>query len=211
MRMIPSNHVVNFSVQQVQERMHKPSDRKDFLSAFLQAKKDWPELVNDRQVLSYSNSNIFAGSDTTAISLRSILYFMLKTPHVLEQVVAEINNTVGDRDCSRSPISFTEANQMPFFQAVLKESMRMHPAVGMLLERIVPEGGASIAGTFLRAGTVVGICPWVLHRDKRVFGEDADIFRPERWLEARPDTLKMMERSNLAVSGLLGIFKQNTC
>jgi len=201
MRMITSNHVVKFSMQQIQERMNKPADRKDFLSAFLQAKKDWPELVDDRQVLSYSNSNIFAGSDTTAISLRSVLYYMLKTPHILEQVVAEINSTVGDRDCSQHPVSLSEANQMPYLQAVIKESMRVHPAVGLLLERVVPANGISIAGTFIPGGTVVGICPWVLHRDKRVFGDDADTFRPERWLEASPETLRLMEKSNLAVSG----------
>ncbi|KEF54334.1 cytochrome P450 oxidoreductase [Exophiala aquamarina CBS 119918] len=91
-----------------------------------------------------------------------------------------------------------EANQMPYLQAALKESMRMHPAVGMLLERVVPEDGVSIAGTFLPAGTIIGICPWVLHRVSRVFGEDADTFRPERWLEASPEALKVMERSNLA-------------
>lgn len=207
MRMIPNNHVVKFSVQQVQERINKPTNRKDFLSAFLQAKKDWPDLVDDRQVLSYSNSNIFAGSDTTAISLRSILYYALKTPHVLRQVVAEIDSTVGDRDCSRNPISFSEANQMPYLQATIKESLRMHPAVGLLLERIVPANGVSIAGTFLPAGTVVGICPWVLHRDKRIFGEDADTFRPERWLEASSESLKLMERSNLAVSFYIGFFR----
>lgn len=200
MRMIPNNHVVKFTVQQVQERMAKPADRKDFLSAFLQAKKDYPELVSDRQVLSYSNSNIFAGSDTTAISLRSILYYMLKNPDILKKVVAEVDNTVGDRDCNQYPISYAESNRMPYFQAVLKEAMRMHPAVGLLLERTVPANGVTIAGKWLPGGTIVGICPWVLHRDKRVFGNDADVFRPERWLEASPETLKVMDRSNLAVS-----------
>ncbi|KAJ9660306.1 hypothetical protein H2198_002614 [Neophaeococcomyces mojaviensis] len=198
MRMIPNNHVVKFTVQQVQERMAKPADRKDFLSAFLQAKKDYPELVSDRQVLSYSNSNIFAGSDTTAISLRSILYYMLKNPDILKKVVAEVDNTVGDRDCNQYPISYAESNRMPYFQAVLKEAMRMHPAVGLLLERTVPANGVTIAGKWLPGGTIVGICPWVLHRDKRVFGNDADVFRPERWLEASPETLKVMDRSNLA-------------
>lgn len=200
MRLIPNNHVVQFTVQQVQQRVSVPSDRRDFLSAFLQAKIEHPEIVSDRQVLSYANSNIFAGSDTTAISLRAILYYMLKSPPVLERVLDEINQLVGDRDCHQSPISFAESNQMPYFQAVMKEAMRMHPAVGLLLERVVPASGADISGTWLPGGTNVGICPWVLHRDTRVFGEDADEFRPERWLEADKETLKIMNRSNLAVS-----------
>jgi cytochrome P450 len=215
MGLFPSNHVVKFSAQQVQERKQQTlhskgsstsadderAERRDFLGAFLKAKQDWPELVTDRQVLSYANSNIFAGSDTTAISLRSILFYLLKTPEALRRVVSEIDSVVGDRDCEKSPVTFSEAtNQMPFLQAVLKESLRMHPAVGLLLERVVPPIGIKISGKFLAGGTVVGICPWVLHRDKRVFGEDADCFRPERWIEAAPESLRLMERSNLAVS-----------
>lgn len=203
MKVLSTNHVVKFTLEQVQARMSEPSDRKDFLGSFLQAHKENPQLVDKRQVLSYANSNVFAGSDTTAISLRSILYYMLKNPHVLERVLAEIDTVVGDRDCDVDPISYAESNQMLYFQAVLKEAMRMHPAVGLLLERKVPMGGLHIAGQWLPGGTVVGICPWVLHRDQRVFGKDADSFRPERWLEASPDVLKVMQRSNLAVSILV--------
>lgn len=200
MRYIPNNNVVQFTVQQLQARTARPVDRKDFLGAFLQAKQDHPDVVTDRQVLSYANSNVFAGSDTTAISLRAILYYLLKNPASMQKVVDEIDNVVGQRDCNQEPVAFAESNQMPYFQAVLKEAMRMHPAVGLLLERVVPAGGADIAGTFIPAGTKVGICPWVLHRDQRVFGPDADTFRPERWIEADPETLKVMNRSNLAVS-----------
>lgn len=127
---------------------------------------------------------------------------MLKNQHTLDKVLAEIDDVVGSRDCSQQPISHTESNQMPYFQAVIKEALRMHPAVGLTLERVVPIGGVEIAGQWLPEGTAVGICPWVLHRDKRVFGDDADQFRPERWLEADEETLKVMNRSSLAVSVL---------
>ncbi|CAI9627180.1 unnamed protein product [Alternaria burnsii] len=198
MKMLSTNHIVKFTLEQVQARISKPSDRKDFLGFFLQAHKENPQLVDKRQVLSYANSNVFAGSDTTAISLRSILYYMLKNPYVLERVLAEIDTVVGDRDCDIHPISYGESNQMLYFQAVIKEAMRLHPAVGLLLERELPMGGLHIAGQWLPGGTVVGICPWVLHRDQRVFGKDADLFRPERWLESSPDVLKVMQRSILA-------------
>lgn len=203
MWLIPSNHVVKFTLKLVQERLANPTNRKDFLSAFLQAKESHPDIVSDRQVMSYSLSNVFAGSDTTAISLRSILYHLLKYPHTLKKVLAEIDNTVGDRNCTQQPISYAESHRMHYLQAVIKEAMRMHPAVGMLLERVVPEGGLRIAGTCLPGGTIVGINPWVLHRDKAIYGDDADEFRPERWIEADAETLKVMDRSFLAVSSTL--------
>lgn len=76
----------------------------------------------------------------------------------------------------------------------------MHPAVGLLLERVVPPGGTDIAGMFLPEGTVVGMNPWVAARDESVYGDDAYTFRPERWLDASLSQVKLMERNSLAVS-----------
>ena len=74
----------------------------------------------------------------------------------------------------------------------------MHPAVGLLLERLVPSGGAELNGIWLPGGTIVGMNPWVAARDKSTYGEDAYEFRPERWLEADEQQLKLMERNNMA-------------
>ena len=73
----------------------------------------------------------------------------------------------------------------------------MHPAVASLEERIVPPGGAVICGESIQGGTVVCTSSWTIHRDKAVFGEDADAFRPERWLEASEERRRVMERSML--------------
>ena len=80
------------------------------------------------------------------------------------------------------PVTYRQSLQMPYLQAVLKEALRIHPATGLPLGRQVPEGGASICGSFFPAGTVVGVNSWVAHANKGVFGSDADQFRPERWL-----------------------------
>lgn len=200
MRMKSSNHVVNFTLNLVSERLANPGDRQDFLGAYLKAKKEYPEVVNDRQITSYSVTNVFAGSDTTAISLRSVLYHLLKEGRAMKKVLDDIDEVVGKRDCFESPITFAESNKMLYLQAVLKEAMRVHPAVGLLLERTVPPGGCEIAGTVLPHGTIVGINPWVLHHNPEVWGEDVDAFRPERWLDADSEQLKVMERSFLAVS-----------
>ncbi|KAL6411019.1 pisatin demethylase cytochrome P450 [Ilyonectria robusta] len=84
----------------------------------------------------------------------------------------------------------------------MKEAMRIHPAVGFPLERYVPSGGAEICGHKLPAGTNVSISAPVIHLNKDVFGEDAIEFRPERWLEASPEQLRIMDRSFLAAKGI---------
>jgi cytochrome P450 len=100
-----------------------------------------------------------------------------------------------------SPIvTFAEANRMPYLQACMKEAMRLHPAVGQLLERVVPAEGFEVApGIHLPPGTTVGMNPWIPGRDKSVYGPDAEQFRPERWLEASEEALKLMDRNFLAV------------
>jgi hypothetical protein len=67
----------------------------------------------------------------------------------------------------------------------------------LIIERIVPKQGAEICGEVIPGGTIVGCNAWVIHRRAEVFGEDAEIYRPERWLEADPDVRRKMEGSML--------------
>jgi cytochrome P450 len=88
-----------------------------------------------------------AGSDTTAISLSAVLYYLLKTPSCMERLQHEIDTCTGKGELSPNP-TFKESQQMPYLQAVIKEALRLHPATGLPLERVVPEGGATISGHF---------------------------------------------------------------
>jgi len=94
---------------------------------------------------------------------------------------------------------------MPYLQSVLKEALRMHPATGLPLWRVVPEGGLQLGEHWLPPGTNVGLNSWVAHYDKRVFGEDAHVFRPERWEEAKAlggERFKLMEANYMPVSSI---------
>jgi cytochrome P450 len=103
---------------------------------------------------------------------------------------------------SNAAVSWKEAQGMSYLQACIKEALRLHPAVGMPLERVVPEGGVVLGGHWFRSGTVVGVNAWVLHRNQDVFGHDAEIWNPERWLKANTEQLKAMDRAMLAVRKL---------
>jgi cytochrome P450 len=59
----------------------------------------------------------------------------------------------------------------------------------MLLERYVPDTGLTLPnGSFIPPGTSVGINPYVIGRNKHIWGEDADSYRPERWLQSDGET-----------------------
>ncbi len=114
-------------------------------------------------------------------------------------------------------LSFQEAQKLPYLQAVIKEGLRLHPATGLPMVRVVPKGGATLAGRFFpekvrstpRASlecrslmfsqsiqTEVGVNIWVTHANKSMFGPDAEHFRPERWLED-PERAAEMNRNIL--------------
>lgn len=71
----------------------------------------------------------------------------------------------------------------------------MHPVIGGILERIVPSEGLTLPdGRFIAPGTKVGISAWVSSRDKTIYGEDSDTFRPERWLRSEDETEEAFAR-----------------
>lgn len=172
----------------------------DLLMKFTQAQHDHPQFMTDKQVLSSCTSMIFAGSETTAISLSSVFYHLIKHPRVYHKLMKELdeaaqNGIIAEREYAK--VSWSEAQKLPYLDAVIQESFRMHPAPGLLLERVVPPQGMEISGEHIPGGTIVGCNPWVVHRRPEVFGEDVDTFRPERWIEASTNQLKEMKGTML--------------
>jgi cytochrome P450 len=163
---------------------------------FLAAQEKHPESFGPRELLALGLSIIAAGSETTAITLSALFYYVLKNPtcHFKLQVEVDTNFPPG------TPITFSHSQKLPYLSAVLKETFRMHPASVWAPERVVPAGGHTIAGERIPSGTVVSVSAWVIHRDVSIFGEDADEFRPERWLAGgedqgeEPAKIKNMER-----------------
>ncbi|KGO43608.1 Cytochrome P450 [Penicillium expansum] len=184
--------VARFARARLDERLNQnqkstspvANKKKDFLDRFLEAKNEHPNIVNDNQVFSYTISNMNAGSDTTAISLRAILYYTLKDPRASMKLHQELTIALEESRISL-PVSWKQSQeQLPYLDAVIKEALRLHPAVGLMLERVVPAEGLQLpgGGPFLPAGTIVGANPWIIHRS-HVFGENAESFVPERWLK----------------------------
>lgn len=132
--------------------------------------------------------SLFAGSDTTAIAMRSILYHLMKVPHTYDKLMDEIDaadkaGKLGD------PVRYSEAIQLPYFMACCKEGMRIHPSVGMSMPRHVPQPGKTIAGRYFPPGCRVGINASVLQFNQDIFGKDADQWNPDRWLQPGAENL----------------------
>ena len=173
----------------------KPRKR-DFLSRFTEAHYKDPEFVSRERVLALTVANMFAGSDTTAISLRAIFYFLLKSPAAMKRLISELEEKRQEADLMDSDglFKWNRVKDLPYLDAVVKEGLRCHPAVGLTLERIVPPRGITICDKFIPGGTIIGCSAWILHRHES-FGPHPEEFRPGRWLEASAEQKRAMENA----------------
>jgi cytochrome P450 len=140
-----------------------------------------------------------AGSDSTAVALRTTWFNLLKNPSTMHQLYNELIEAEKSNALTRPFPKWNEVSKLAYLDACVNEAVRLHPPFNLPLERVVPEGGATIGGKYLPGGTVIGMSPWVINRNRRVFGEDADSWRPERWLGDEEHHRKL-EQSILSVS-----------
>ncbi|KAF2196197.1 cytochrome P450 [Delitschia confertaspora ATCC 74209] len=166
------------------------------LARALEKHKEDPETFKISDVYQVCLASIGAGSDTTSISLCAIFWYLLKTPRALAKLKEEVDEMTTSGKISH-PVTFLDAQAMPYMQAVIKEAIRLHSATGLPLGRVVPKGGAKVAGKYFTEGSVVGINTWVAHYNTDMFGDDAATFRPERWLEDK-EKAQVMERYYIA-------------
>jgi cytochrome P450 len=141
-----------------------------------------------------------AGSDSTANVMRTIMYNLLLYRDTMNRLHEELLAAESRSALSRPCPSWEEVRELPYLDACLLEALRLHPPFCLPFERVVPDSGLMVCETYLPRGTVVGMSPYVVNRDKDTFGDDADQWRPERWLGLSRDDRKRLEQSVLTVS-----------
>lgn len=166
----------------------------DFLSRFLALHDEQPDVVTDRAVLAYLFININAGSDTISSTLKAVFYYLLRNTSSMVRLATELGQASKAGKLTTPLPTWKEVQDLPYLQAVVKEALRLNPALALPLERVVPQAGLRIGETFIPPETVVGINPWVLHRDRRIFGDDAKSWRPDRWLDDDAEKVKYMDQ-----------------
>ncbi|KAF3480559.1 cytochrome P450 [Arthroderma uncinatum] len=132
-------------------------------------------------------------------AISGTILHIITNPRVYTKLQNEIDSAV--RDGKAPPargglISSTQAKQLPYLQATIRESMRICPPVDGLFAREVPPGGDTVVvdgkPMFLPGGTSIARSAVAMYRDKAIFGDDADYYRPERWFPQDADKLAEM-------------------
>ncbi|KAI0435574.1 cytochrome P450 CYP4/CYP19/CYP26 subfamily protein [Xylaria telfairii] len=183
-------------VEQTGEGPESQSEKKtgkDFLTRYLQLYEANPGTVFPWAPTAWTFSNVIAGSDSVGSLMCTTMFNLLIYPHTLRKLQDELDAA----NVSRPFPKYSEIRHLPYLNSCVQEGVRMHPPFCLPFERVVPKGGITILGQFLPEGTVVGGNPYVVNRHKGTFGEDAEFWRPERWLENGEEHRKKLEASIL--------------
>ncbi|KAI1338424.1 cytochrome P450 [Xylariaceae sp. FL0016] len=121
-----------------------------------------------------------AGRDTTAQALTWSMYLLMQHRFVAGKVRKEAQQLLNSSADEGDSTLFTPAS-LPYTMAVFYEALRLYPPIPFEIKEC-EKATALPDGTFLPERSVVVWCPWAMNRSKVSWGEDADSFRPERWL-----------------------------
>ena len=139
---------------------------------------------------------LLAGRDTTASFLGWIFYILARRPDVFSKLRATIIQDFGPyapNNGAPASISFSKLKNCTYLQHVLKETLRLYPVVPVnsrraVVDTSIPRGGGEDGNSpiFIKKGQGVDYSVHVMHRLEEYWGEDANEFRPERWIGRRP-------------------------
>lgn len=121
---------------------------------------------------------LLAGFDTTSNTLTLISHNLALYPAVQDKMFEEIDSV-----CVDETPNFEQLNRLKYTEAVLKETLRVCPITAAAVTRVCEET-TTVGDYTLEKGTAVMPDIFTLHRNKEVWGPDADQFRPERWLDS---------------------------
>ncbi|MQM23807.1 hypothetical protein Taro_056877, partial [Colocasia esculenta] len=160
--------------------------REDILLRFLTQKEEGEEM--DLKYLRDIVLNlVIAGRDTTAGTLSWFFYMLCKYPDAQKKIAQEVAVSIW-ADSSTSITDFARVlteealDKMQYLHAALTETLRLYPAVP-LDGKVCFSDDTLPDGFDVREGDVVCYVPYSMGRMKRLWGEDAEEFRPERWLD----------------------------
>ncbi|XP_057873228.1 cytochrome P450 81Q32 [Cryptomeria japonica] len=163
----------------------------DFIDVLISQAEENGEAIPDKDAFIKATAIVLfsAGSDTSSVSLEWALSLLLQHPDVMRKAREELDSKVG----RNRMVEESDIPQLTYLQAIVKETMRLHPPAPMLMPHKSIEA-CTVGGYHIPAGTMLMVNAWVIHRDPKLWNKPLD-FIPERFME------KGMEMDNIQMKG----------
>lgn len=155
----------------------------DFLQTLMDSTYADGRALSEDEITGLLLAAIFAGHHTSSVTTAWTLLELLQNPVFLQRAIAEIDRVFG----GGREVSHGALRELTFVEACVKEALRMHPPLFMLV-RVVRQPFA-FKGYHVPVGTWILVSPTVSHRIPEVF-RDPDTFDPERFLAGREEDRK---------------------
>ncbi|PBK92259.1 cytochrome P450 [Armillaria gallica] len=153
--------------------------------------EDPSKRMSEEEIYSQLSTFTVAGHDTTATTTAWLLYELSRHPHIQAQIREEILQT---RECCQGDLTSSDYDSMPLLNAVIKETLRVHPFVTTLIrvatqddviplsEPITTVDGTVVLDIPIPKGQVIVASLYTYNRLPSIWGHDADVWNPDRFL-----------------------------
>jgi cytochrome P450 len=181
------DHYVQLGLSQEKPISNDKKERYVFLDALVSSTRD-PVVIRDELL-----SILLAGRDTSASLLGWTFQLFAQHPEVYEKLRATVLQEFGTYENPLN-LSFTTLKSCNYLQHVLNEALRLFPVVPVNFRRCLvpyttlPTGGGptGLDPIYLREGDEVIYSVHAMHRSPEHWGDDAEVFRPDRWQGRKP-------------------------
>lgn len=160
-------YLIKFTNQTIAELGEKGHDHQeggdDLLRSLLVKHQKNPDVFTIGDVHHHTLPNVVGGAETTGICLSAAVYFLWKNPQTLAKLRQELD-TRKSAGKFHDLVTVKDAASCRYLQAVIKETLRLHPGNGLGLTRLVPKGGLTLSGRYFPEG--VCLCRLIPRYDR---------------------------------------------
>ncbi|XP_073152286.1 LOW QUALITY PROTEIN: cytochrome P450 71A3-like [Henckelia pumila] len=166
-----------------EEEQGKKNEGSNFVEIFLEFQRDNKDTspIEDEALKALLMDMFVGGTDTSQTLLEWTLAELLKHPKVMKKLQKEI----GQIASTKQDITEDDLENMHYLKAVMKESLRLHPPIPLLIPRVASVD-TNVLGYDVAAGTQVFISAWTIGRDPSLW-KDPEEFDPKRFFETSID------------------------
>uniref|UniRef100_A0ACD5ZYN5 Uncharacterized protein n=1 Tax=Avena sativa TaxID=4498 RepID=A0ACD5ZYN5_AVESA len=175
---IIDDHATRLSSQEHDEQEQQNHLERDLVDVILSLQHEYNLTRDNVRVILMDMFS--AGTDTSYIVLEFAMAELIRQPHLMAKLQAEVRSKTpeGQRNVKEEDLS-----GMAYLKAVVKETLRLHPPAPLLLPHLSMAKCDDVNGYGIPAGTRVIVNVWALGRDEESWGEKADEFWPERFMD----------------------------
>ncbi|GAB1318473.1 Pisatin demethylase [Madurella fahalii] len=178
---LPFGLIYDTAMNAIAEREKNPGVQSDILTHWLKAYQEGKVTLRDVQA--QATLGVLAGTDAMSTGMQSFLYHLIRHPAAWQRCSDEVTSARAQGKCDTRIVSFEHAQELPYLQACIKESLRLFGPLGTGLPRVAAAGGTKLGDRVFPSGTCLAIHPYTMMRDESIWGADANAFRPDRWLK----------------------------